>query len=177
MRWMWIDRIVELDPGQRLVAIKNVSLAEEHLHDHFPAQGDREALPVMPASLMIEGMAQTAGILVGAARDFKEKVILAKIVRAGFERDVLAGDTVRYEARVQRLDAAGAATAGTVSRRGPDTDDWETIGQIDLLFSHVDQSMTGADVPEHNFVFGENLRIILQGVGLAEVEAGQKTAP
>ncbi|MHC4652492.1 MAG: hotdog family protein, partial [Planctomycetota bacterium] len=62
---MWIDRIVELDPGQRLVAIKNVSLAEEHLHDHFPAQGDREALPVMPASLMIEGMAQTAGILVG----------------------------------------------------------------------------------------------------------------
>ncbi|MHC4652015.1 MAG: hypothetical protein ACYTES_14335, partial [Planctomycetota bacterium] len=95
----------------------------------------------------------------------------------GFERDVLAGDTVRYEARVQRLDAAGAATAGTVSRRGPDTDDWETIGQIDLLFSHVDQSMTGADVPEHNFVFGENLRIILQGVGLAEVEAGQKTAP
>ncbi len=169
MRWMWIDRVIEFVPRQRLVAIKNVSLAEEHLHDHFPAQGDREPLPVMPASLMIEGMAQTAGILVGSARDFKEKVILAKIMRACFERDVLAGDTVRYDARVQRLDAAGAATTGTVSRRGPDENTWETIGQIDLLFSHVDQSLAGVDVPDHNFVFGENLRIILQGVGLAEV--------
>jgi 3-hydroxyacyl-[acyl-carrier-protein] dehydratase len=167
MRWMWIDRIVEVKPGQRLTAIKNVSLAEEYLHDHFPAEGDRDPLPVMPASLMIEGMAQTAGILVGSARDFREKVILAKIVRADFERDVFAGDTVRYEAQVQRLDAAGAATVGTVSRRGPDTSEWEGIGQIDLLFSHIDQSMSGPDVPRHNFVFGENLRIILQGVGLA----------
>jgi 3-hydroxyacyl-[acyl-carrier-protein] dehydratase len=167
MRWMWIDRIVEVEPNQRLVAIKNVSLAEEHLHDHFPADADHEALPVQPASLMIEGMAQTAGILVGSARDFKEKVILAKIVKATFERDVFVGDTVRYEAHVQRLDSAGAATAGTVSRRGPQETAWEPIGQIDLLFSHVDQSMTGVDVPEHNFVFGDNLRIILQGVGLA----------
>jgi 3-hydroxyacyl-[acyl-carrier-protein] dehydratase len=169
MRWMWIDRIVEVEPGQRLVAIKNVSLAEEHLHDHFPADGDLDAEPIMPAALMIEGMAQTAGILVGSARDFKEKVILAKIVRAGFERDVFAGDSVRYEAHVEHLDAAGAATSGTVSRRGPDAHDWEEIGKIDLLFSHVDQSLSGVDVPKHNFVFGENLRIILQGVGLAEI--------
>ncbi len=51
MRWMWIDRIVELAPGERLVAVKNVSLAEEHLHDHFPADAaaDESALPVMPA--------------------------------------------------------------------------------------------------------------------------------
>jgi 3-hydroxymyristoyl/3-hydroxydecanoyl-(acyl carrier protein) dehydratase len=69
MRWMWIDQILELEPGRRLVAIKNVTLAEEHLHDHFPAAGNLPPLPVMPASLIIEGMAQTAGILVGAARD------------------------------------------------------------------------------------------------------------
>jgi hypothetical protein len=60
-----------------------------------------------------------------------------------------------------------------VSRRGPDQSAWETIGNIELLFSHVDQSFTGVDVPEHNFVFGENLRIILQGVGLAEVGEGK----
>ena len=46
MRWMWIDRIVGFEPEARLVAIKNVSLAEEHLHDHFPASGGHEALPV-----------------------------------------------------------------------------------------------------------------------------------
>ena len=49
MRWMWIDRVVELQPGKRLVAIKNVSLAEEHLHDHFAADAARglSALPLM----------------------------------------------------------------------------------------------------------------------------------
>ena len=61
MRWMWIDQIVEFQPSKRMTAVKNVSLSEEHLHDHIIAGS-----PVMPASLMIEGMAQTAGILVGA---------------------------------------------------------------------------------------------------------------
>ena len=79
MRWMWIDSIVEFVADKRLSAIKNVSLAEEYLHDHFPATDAMEALPVLPASLIIEGMAQTAGILVGSARQFRERVILAKI--------------------------------------------------------------------------------------------------
>ena len=167
MRWMWIDQIVELVPGKRMVAIKNVSLAEEHLHDHFAADDVLEALPVYPGSLIIEGMAQTAGILVGAARDFKEKVILAKIMRAVIDCDVFPGQTIRYEARVENLDNAGAATTGVVSRTEAASGKWEVIGHIDLLFSHADQTMTGIDVPEHNFVFGENLKIILQTAGLA----------
>ena len=167
MRWMWIDQIVELVPGKRMVAIKNVSLAEEHLHDHFAADGPLDALPVYPASLLIEGMAQTAGILVGAARDFKEKVILAKIMRAVIDCDVFPGQTIRYEADIEKLDAAGAATKGVVSRTEAASGQWEVIGHIDLLFSHADQTMTGVEVPEHNFVFGENLKIILQSAGLA----------
>ena len=67
MRWIWLDRFAEFVPGQRAVGVKNVTLAEDHLHDHFPG------FPIMPASLMIEGMAQTAGILVGQARDFAER--------------------------------------------------------------------------------------------------------
>ena len=54
LRWMWIDRIVELVPRERLVAIKNVSLAEDYLHDHFCAVGGRGAMPIMPASLIVE---------------------------------------------------------------------------------------------------------------------------
>ena len=167
MRWMWIDQIVELVPGKRMVAIKNVSLAEEHLHDHFAADGPLDALPVYPASLLIEGMAQTAGILVGAARDFKEKVILAKIMRAVIDCDVFPGQTIRYEATIEHLDTAGAATKGVVSRTEAASGQWEVIGHIDLLFSHADQTMTGVELPEHNFVFGENLKIILQSAGLA----------
>ncbi|MHC4582031.1 MAG: hotdog family protein, partial [Planctomycetota bacterium] len=76
MRWIWIDKFVEFCSGDSAVALKNVTLAEEHLHDHFPG------FPVMPESLLIEAMAQTAGILVGEAKKFQEKVILAKIKRA-----------------------------------------------------------------------------------------------
>ncbi len=164
MRWMWIDRILELDPNERLVAVKNVSLAEEYLHDHFPAAGALEALPVLPASLIIEGMAQAAGILVGSTRGFKEKVILAKITLAAFEREAFPGDTLRYEATLERIDDAGASTTGTVSLRSPGRDAWEPMGRVDLLFSHVDQAVAGLDIPKHNFVFGDNLKIIMRGV-------------
>ena len=70
------------------VSIKNVTLAEEHLHDHFPG------FPIMPECLMIEAMAQTAGILVGEAKKFQEKVILAKIKKAVFHDYVRPGDTL-----------------------------------------------------------------------------------
>ena len=80
MRWMWIDRVIVFEPRKRLVAVKNVSLAEEHLHQHFAAQGALPPCPVMPNSLILEGMAQTAGILVGSVHDFREKVVLAKVV-------------------------------------------------------------------------------------------------
>src|SRR3984957_15934069 len=71
MRWIWSDKFVEFPSGTSATAIKNVSLAEEHLHDLHPA------FPIMPHSLIIEGMAQTAGILVGAARQSSEKRMIA----------------------------------------------------------------------------------------------------
>ena len=48
MRWIWIDRFESFTSGDSAVAVKNVTLAEEHLHDHFPG------FPVMPEALMIE---------------------------------------------------------------------------------------------------------------------------
>ncbi len=174
MRWLWIDQITELEPRKRLVAIKNVSLAEEYLHDHFPPGDGRQALPVVPASLLIEGMAQTAGILVGSACNFSHKVILAKIVTARFDREVFPGQTVRYEARLERLDSAGASTTGTVFYRpsgsGASGGSWLELGSVALLFSHVDKTLSGLAVPEHNFVFGENLNVLLQTAGLEDLK-------
>ena len=172
MRWMWIDRIIELVPETSMIAIKNVSLAEEQLHDHFAADKDLPPLPIFPASLIIEGMAQTSGILVGSVRQFREKVILAKILKAELACDVFPGHSLRYETRLQRVDDAGAATDGTVSLCCPNDRQWQEIGRIDLLFSHVDQNLSGLELPEHNFVFGDNLRIIMQGIGLT-MPAGQ----
>lgn len=166
MRWMWIDRIVALDKGVRCVAIKNVSLAEEHLHDHFPHH------PVMPASLIVEGMAQTAGIMVGHARGFAEKVILAKIGKATFDRDVYPGQTLIYTATMDRIDDSGASTAGRVEaidhaeHRGDlSRAAKHPVGEIELMFSHVDRNMRGLPFPEHNFVFTDQFMDLMRNSG------------
>lgn len=157
---MWIDSVVSFEAGRRMVAVKNVSLAEEHLHQHFPGR------PIMPASLMIEGFAQTAGILVGATEGFREKVILAKIASATIDRDVFPGQCIRYDATIERIGAAGASTKGTVERLDHRRPVWEQIGAIEMMFSHIDQNRAGVEFPEENFVFGENFRAILRASGL-----------
>ena len=171
MRWTWIDRIVQLERGKRCVAIKNVTLAEEVLHDHFPASGDSRAMPVMPNTLIIEGMAQTAGILVGHARDFQEKVILAKVNRATFDIEVSPGQVVQFEALLQRIDEAGASTTGTIARRIPGDDSWTPVGEVSLMFSHLDRSSARVEMPEHNFVFSETFRTLIREANLAHLVA------
>lgn len=168
MRWMWIDRIVELVPRERLVAIKNISLAEEHLHDHFAAAAGRPALPVVPASLIIEGMAQSAGILVGHAEGFREKVILAKVSKAELEFDAVPGFTLRYTATITRLDTSGAATSGLVELLDPadPARPARRLGAVDLMFSHIDRNLAGVEFPEHNFVFAETFKTLLRTSGV-----------
>jgi len=164
MRWLWIDCIIEHEPDQRLVAIKNISLSENHLHDYIV-----DGVAIMPFSLLIEGMAQTAGILVGSMSGFKEKVILAKITKASLDCDVTAGDTVRFDASIDRIDNAGAATTGTIDRRVAGGDAWERIGRAELLFSHIDHNLAGTEFPDHNFVFSDNFKMILETAGLADL--------
>src|SRR5665213_2775620 len=150
MRWIWIDKFVEFTPRVSATALKNVSLAEEHLHDLYPA------FPIVPHSLIVEGMAQTAGILVGEARNFAEKVILAKIGKATFHRLVRPGDTITYSARIDQLSEQGASITGNVTVNG------EPVADIDLMFSHIDQNLAGLDFPEHNFVFTEQFTELLK---------------
>ena len=150
MRWIWIDKFIEFESGKRAVSIKNVSLAEEHLHDHFPGY------PNMPASLMIEAMAQTGGILVGEVRDFQEKVILAKISSAKFYDLALPGDQLRLEAVVENVAPEAATISGTI--RCED----RLIAEISLMFSHIDNNMAGLEFPEDNFVFNDQFMSLLR---------------
>ena len=152
MRWFWIDRFEQFEPGKRAVAVKCVTLAEEHLHDHFPFY------PVMPNCLILEGMAQTGGILVGQIRNFEEKVVLAKVTKAVFHRHVRPGDSLRYEAVLENISEAGASIAGTATCQG------ERVAEIALMFSHVDQNMAGMEFPEENFVFHDNFRLLLNSL-------------
>lgn len=149
MRWIWFDRFVEFSPGERAVTVKNVTMAEDHLHDHFPG------FPIQPASLMIEGMAQTAGILVGHARAFKEKVILAKIKKATFHELVRPGEQIRFHAQVEQITESAASTHGEIYCGE------NLVGEVDLVFSHIDQNMSGLEFPEENFVFTEEFMALL----------------
>jgi 3-hydroxyacyl-[acyl-carrier-protein] dehydratase len=72
MRFVLIDRIIEVNSGQSLVAVKNLSLAEEYLADHFPG------FPVMPGVLMLEALTQAAAWLVRESEDFAHSIVLLK---------------------------------------------------------------------------------------------------
>ena len=151
MRWIWIDRFVDFKSQVSATTIKNVSLAEEHLHDHW------EDFPIMPVSLIVEGMAQTGGILVGQARDFREKVVLAKINKAEISGIVVPGDQLKYHAELVTITDQAASTHGTVYKNG------QEIGTIDLMFSHVDQNMAGLKFPKENFIFTGQFQRMLAG--------------
>jgi len=107
MRWYWIDRFLEFESGRYATAVKSVSLTEEYLKDHFPGY------PIMPQSLVIEGLAQTGGLLVFENCGFAEKVILAKIPRADFCFDARPGDVLTYTARLESCQPNGAVVSAT----------------------------------------------------------------
>src|SRR5690242_19592445 len=72
MRFVLIDRIVEVQTGESLVAVKNLSLAEEYLSDHFPG------FPVMPGVLMLEALTQAGAWLIRDMEDFAHSIIVLK---------------------------------------------------------------------------------------------------
>lgn len=177
MRWMWIDRVVSLEPGERLVAVKNVSLGEEPGEEPGGAEGGSAENPFdvavgglgdpLPGPIICEGMAQAGGILVGHAESFREKVVLAKITRATLDGDAMPGDQLRYTATLTRLTPQGAAVSGVIEVRAAGSDAFEQMGAIELVFSHLDQNTAGVAYPEHNFVFGEAFRSLLRMSGIA----------
>ena len=153
MRWIWIDKFTEFTSRKSASAVKCMSLAEDHVHDVY---GD---YPIMPNSLIVEGMAQTAGMLVGEANKFEEKVILAKIGKATFHRLVRPGETIEFSATIDQLNEQGASISGIV-KTGE-----ELVAEIELMFSHIDQNLAGMKFPEHNFVFTESFVDLLRNYG------------
>ena len=127
-------------------------------------------MPRFIASLPVESSAlvgrRLAGILVGHAEGFREKVILAKVSRCELELDALPGFTLRYTATIQQFDAAGASTLGTVDLLDPANPGApaRSVGSIDLMFSHIDNNMAGVEFPSHNFVFSDNFATLLRMV-------------
>jgi 3-hydroxyacyl-[acyl-carrier-protein] dehydratase len=140
MRWYWIDRFIEFESGRYAKAIKNISLAEDYLHDHFPCY------PMIPASLVIEGMAQTGGLLVCEHNEFREKVVLAKVPKATFHCDAVPGDTLTYTATVDYIKEEGAMVTAT-SYKGD-----VLHAEAEIVFAHLNEPQLGSLFDPDTFV-------------------------
>jgi 3-hydroxyacyl-[acyl-carrier-protein] dehydratase len=98
--FLMIDRVREIELGKRIVAVKNVSVNEPHFQGHFPGR------PIMPGVLILEAMAQAAGVLVfrsqGAVPDANAVYYYVGIDKARFKKPVVPGDQLEIEVTLER---------------------------------------------------------------------------
>ena len=129
----------------------------------------------MPACFMLEGLAQTGGILVGEANDFKEKVVLAKINFARFSREAIAGETLVYDVEMLNLRPEGASIGGRIFAFAPGQPLGEPsgtpLGEAEIFFAHLDQARSQQMFGDRNFVFSGGLKDML---GLAKLQPRPK---
>lgn len=115
MRFTLIDRIMDLAPGERITAVKNLSMAEEYLADHFPG------FPVIPGVLMLEAMTEASAWLIRATEDFAHSMVLLKEARnvrfANFLRPgqtlIVTAEIIEQDERYTRLKASGSVDGST----------------------------------------------------------------
>lgn len=144
MRWFWIDRFDKFVVGQEAVAVKNVTLGEEPLDDYLPG------FPHYPHSLIIEGMAQTGGLLLSQMEDFLQRVVLAKVSKAEFDCMVGPGDQLQLTARIMSRQDDGAIVEGKVKVNG------QRQAEMEMTFAFLDE--TFGDRPF--FIPGDLCRIL-----------------
>jgi len=124
--FLLVDRIVELEE-ERIVGIKNVTMNEPFFQGHFPE------FPVMPGVLIVEAMAQVAGVLVLKSLGSKQRaVFLASIDSAKFRRPVVPGDQLRIEMKVGRRKATVAKMFGTA------TVDGKVVAEVEVMCKLAD---------------------------------------
>lgn len=107
MRWFWIDQFTDFVSGQYAEAVKCVTLSEEVVDEYSPGR------TYLPASVVIEGLAQAGGILVSQLSDFKDRIVLAKIVESQFFFEVYPGDKLRYRIEIHNQEGIGTIANGT----------------------------------------------------------------
>ena len=108
--FLLVDRVLELEPGVRIVALKNVTINEPFFQGHFPGQ------PVMPGVLIIEAMAQAGGLLAyesGPADKHGQLIYFMGMDKVRFRKPVVPGDQLIFEARILKIRTKVAKMTGT----------------------------------------------------------------
>ena len=107
MRVILLDNVSELEVGRKIKAVKALSLAEEYLADHFPA------FPVLPGVLMLEGLVQTAAMLVRVTNNFRHSIIVLEEARnVKYKSFVKPGSLLRMEVQAKAIDEQNSTFVG-----------------------------------------------------------------
>jgi beta-hydroxyacyl-ACP dehydratase FabZ len=129
--FLLVDRIVEMEMGKKIVGIKNVTINEPFFPGHFPGQ------PVMPGVLILEAMAQVAGVMsmkMVPADQVKNKVIFFMTIdKAKFRKPVVPGDQVRFELEVIRM------RSNTMSFKGRASVDGTVVAEAEMMAMIVER--------------------------------------
>jgi 3-hydroxyacyl-[acyl-carrier-protein] dehydratase len=129
MRWYWFDQFTEFESGRRAVAVKRVNFAGEETRDYVPG------FPVYPSSLIVEGMAQIGGVLVGWVNEFRENIVLAKVSKATFHDYARPGDELTLTVDVQDIRPEGAFVSGTCHVGT------KLVAEVELCFAYIGEQV------------------------------------
>jgi 3-hydroxyacyl-[acyl-carrier-protein] dehydratase len=109
LKFILLDKVTECVPGERIKAVKALSLAEEYLGDHFPT------FPVLPGVMMIEAMVQTAAMLVRVTDDFAQSmVVLAEARNVKYKSFVKPGNVLNIDIEAKSMGRDSSDFSGTV---------------------------------------------------------------
>lgn len=141
MRFVLLDRIVELERGRRAVLIKNISQSEDYFTDHFPGY------PIVPGSIIMGSFEQGSEILLGVSCDFSLRPVLKRLSKARFKQFVRPGDQlnirltldpdfpnqIQASAFVQEQEVATARLDFHLAEPAEDPKIWEACERLKLL--------------------------------------------
>ena len=122
-----VDRVLELEPGKRAVVIKNVTASEPFFQGHYPS------IPIMPGVLIIEAMAQAAGLAI-APESVTGVPLLTGIDNARFRKMAVPGDQIRIEITVLRRGSRLGKVSAIAMVEGA------IIAEAELIFTYLEQS-------------------------------------
>ncbi len=134
MAFVFIDRVLECEAGERVVALKALAFNEEFFRDHFPG------MPVLPGAMILEGFVQAARHCLGAQPKGDDRWVLAEVAQMRFNRFVVPGEVVRLEAE---RDRGEREEEGTVWFRGRAYVGEEGVGR--LRFAVRSRAAAGVD--------------------------------